>query len=212
MTLRMLIPGLALVALLAAGAVTPVCLADEPVAGSLSDEERKAGFKPMFNGRDWTGWRFSGMKDGDPLPENWVIENGLIRVTGGGRPHLITADQYANFEMRFEWRSVRDKYNSGFFIRTGPNGGTNQLNLAKGAEGKFIGGKVEGDKAVPELQKPAGEWNEWRVRVTGDKVAFECNGKPAWEATGLKPDKGQIGLQAEGAALEFRNLRILVLP
>lgn len=41
-----------------------------------------------------------------------------------------------------------------------------------------------------------------------DKVEFSCNGKPAWAGTGLSPEKGFIGLQAEGAPLEFRNLRI----
>jgi hypothetical protein len=65
-----------------------------------------------------------------------------------------------------------------------------------------------GAKAVPDLQSPAGEWNEWRVLVVGDKVTFWCNGKLAWEATGLAPKEGHIGLQAEGAPLEFRNLRI----
>jgi len=98
--------------------------------------------------------------------------------------------------------------NSGLFIRSGRKVGANQINLAKGAEGGFIGGKVIGAKTVPELQKPAEEWNEWRVLVMGEKVSFWCNGKLAWEATGLKPPKGYIGLQAEGAPIEFRNLRI----
>ena len=62
--------------------------------------------------------------------------------------------------------------------------------------------------SVPELQKTVGEWNEWRVLVKGDKVSYWCNGKPAWEATGLKPAKGHIGLQAEGAPIEFRNLQL----
>ena len=44
--------------------------------------------------------------------------------------------------------------------------------------------------------------------VKGDKVSYWCNGKPAWEATGLKPEKGHIGLQAEGAPIEFRNLQL----
>jgi hypothetical protein len=110
--------------------------------------------------------------------------------------------------MRFQWRALQPKYNSGFFVRSGKNLGTNQLNLAHGSEGAFIGGKVTGAKGVGSLQKPAGEWNEWQVVVQGDKITFTCNGEQAWEATGLAPSKGYIGLQAEGAALEFRNLRI----
>ncbi len=173
----------------------------------LADDE--AGFQPLFNGKDFTGWRFSGGKDEDAREApNWKVKDGVILVTGGGSPHLATDKEYADFELRLEWRALRDKYNSGLFIRSGRKVGANQINLAKGAEGGFIGGKVKGAKTVPDLQKPAGEWNDWRVRVRGDKVTFWCNGKLAWEATGLKPDKGYIGLQAEGAPVEFRNLRI----
>lgn len=103
---------------------------------------------------------------------------------------------------------MRKNYNGGFFVRSGKNVGANQLNLAKGSEGAFLGGKVEGAKPVGNLQKPPEEWNEWRVLVQGDMIRFTCNGELAWAATGLKPARGYIGLQAEGAPLEFRNLRI----
>lgn len=176
-------------------------------AEDLSDDEKNAGFVSMFNGRDFSGWRFTGDVPADKAT-NWKVADGLIQLSGGGSPHLATEKEYADFEMRFEWRAVQANYNSGFFIRSGKELGTNQLNLAKGSEGAFIGGKIDGGKPVGDLQKPAGEWNEWRVVVQGDKVAFSCNGKPAWEGTGLKPEKGFIGLQAEGAPLEFRKLRI----
>jgi len=42
----------------------------------------------------------------------------------------------------------------------------------------------------------------------GDRLTLWCNGKLAWEATGLAPEKGYLGIQAEGAAMEFRNIRI----
>lgn len=175
----------------------------------VSAEEKAEGFVAMFNGQDLTGWRFdAGPSPPVELPANWKVEEGLIKVTGGGKPHLASAADYGDFEMRFEWRGMRDKYNSGFFLRSGKQVGANQINLAKGSEGAFIGGKVQGAKAVPDLQKAPGEWNEWRVRVVGDKLTFWCNGKLAWEATGLTPARGYIGLQAEGAPLEFRNLRI----
>lgn len=176
-------------------------------ADELSDEERGAGFVSMFNGKDFTGWHFTGDQPADKVT-NWKVADGVIQLSGGSSPHLATDAEYANFEMRFEWRGLKPNYNSGYFIRSGKNLGSNQLNLAKGGEGAFIGGKVTGAKGVGDLQKPSGEWNEWRVLVEADKVTFTCNGKPAWEATGLKPDKGFIGLQAEGAPMEFRRLRI----
>ncbi len=167
-----------------------------------------AGFTPLFNVKDFTGWRFSGQKEGVAWPANWTVAEGMIRLTGGGKPNLVTVREYGDFEMIFEWRALKDKYNSGFYIRSGKDTGSNQLNLAKGAEGGLVGGKVEGAKAVPELQNKPGEWNTWRVLVKGDKVSFWCNDKLAWEGSGIKPARGHIGFQAEGAAIDFRNLRL----
>lgn len=205
-------------------AATRVCLASMLVMGfglgmlnadesgasnSLTEEERAAGFVSMFNGKDFTGWRFDGTESPPrELPANWSVADGVIKLSGGGKPHLASAKAYGDFEMKFEWRGVKDKYNSGFFIRSGEKVGANQINLARGSEGAFIGGKVTGATPAPKLQKAAGEWNEWRVLVVGEKVTFWCNGQLAWEATGLKPESGYIGLQAEGASMEFRNLRI----
>lgn len=177
-------------------------------AAELSEDEQQAGFQPMFNGTDFSGWRFVGK--GEPAAEapNWKAVDGVIQLSGGGAPHLSTDREYADFEMRFEWKAGRDRYNSGFYIRSGPKLGGNQINLAKGAEGKLMYGKAQGGDAVPQLQKPAGQWNAWRVVVEKDRATFYCNGQEAWKATGLVPERGFIGLQAEGAPMEFRNLRI----
>jgi hypothetical protein len=178
-------------------------------AEGLSDEEKKEGYVALFNGKDLTNWRFGDESPPDKMPENWKVEDGVIKVTGGSSPHLASAKEYGDFEFRFEWRGMKPKYNSGFFIRTGKKVGAHQINLASGSEGNFINGKLMGAKAVPQLQKPSGEWNEWRCRCVGDKVTFHCNGQLAWEGTGLAAKSGYLGLQAEGAPLEFRNLRIL---
>jgi hypothetical protein len=170
------------------------------------EQQKESGFVPLFNGKDFTGWRFSGGKeDGAAEAPNWKVKDGVICLSGGGSPHLATDKEYADFELRLEWRALRDKYDSGLYIRTGRQVRANQINLAQGGEGTL---RIQGAKPVPKLQKPRGEWNEWRVLVEGDKVTLWCNGKSAWEATGLKPDKGYIALQAEGVPFEFRRLRI----
>jgi|SRR6516225_12495929 hypothetical protein len=175
----------------------------------ISEKEKAEGFKPLFNGKDFTGWRFSGGKeDGAREAANWKVKDGMILLSGGSEPHLATEQEYADFELRLQWRALRDPYNSGLFIRSGRTVGSNQINLAKGKEGDLINGKAKGAKPVPDLQKPAKEWNDWRVLVRGDKVTFWCNGQKAWEATGISPARGYIGIQAEGAPIEFRNLRI----
>ncbi|MFT7642496.1 MAG: hypothetical protein ACI9G1_004254 [Pirellulaceae bacterium] len=190
----------------AVGSMSLVMFLGTLQADELSKDEKDAGFISMFNGKDFDGWRFTG----GAVPEtvtNWKVENGVIHLTGGGRPNLGTEKAYRDFEMRFQWRALRENYNSGFYIRSGKDVSKNQINLAKGSEGKFLG-RLPGSSAVPDLQMATEEWNDWQVQVVGDKVIFHCNGKLAWEATGLTPAAGHIGFQAEGAPLEFRNLRI----
>jgi hypothetical protein len=176
----------------------------------VSPAEQREGFVSLFNGHDFFGWQFAGGGYGlpEPLPANWKVDGGLIKLSGGGSPHLGTQWDYEDFDARFQWRALRKNYNSGFYVRSGRRVGANQINLAKGGEGGFLGGKLTGAHTVPALQKPALEWNEWRVLAVGDKLTFWCNGQLAWEGTGFRPRRGYLGLQAEGAPMEFRNLRI----
>lgn len=166
------------------------------------------GFESLFNGRDFTGWRFSLQKTGDPWPDNWKIKDGVIYLTGAMRPHLVTTREFGDFEVKFEWRALTPKFNGGFYIRSRPDGGSNQIRVDRNFEGAFLAGTIKGAKPMPTLQRSVGEWNEWRVLVKGTAVTLWCNGKLAWEATGLVPARGHIGLQAEGTPLEFRNLQV----
>ena len=187
-------------------AVAGPCAAPLWADEGLSPEEKAAGFKPLFNGKDFTGWRFSGGKETSAAP-NWKVKDGLIYLTGGGQPHLATDREYADFELRLQWRALRDPYNSGLYVRSGRNVGANQINLAQSDAGHLMGG-AKGGKAVPQLQKDPGEWNDWRVLAVGEHVTLWCNGKKAWEVSGFKTKRGYIGLQAEGAAIDFKNIRI----
>jgi hypothetical protein len=176
--------------------------------GASRVEAADAGFEDLFNGRDFTGWRFSLQKTGDPWPENWKLKDGVIYLTGGMKPHLVTVREFGDFEVKFEWRALTPKFNGGFYIRCRPDAGNNQIRVDRNYEGAFLAGSITGAKPMPALQKAVGEWNEWRVLVKGPTVTLWCNGKQAWEATGLAPARGHIGLQAEGTPMEFRNLQV----
>ena len=64
----------------------------------------------------------------------------------------------------------------------------------------FIGGKVDGAKEVPKLQKPAGEWNEWRVLVVGDKEIDVGGAAPRWRDGRQEPATSWEALAASLAA------------
>lgn len=160
--------------------------------------EKEEGFVPLFNGKSFDGW-----KTNDTTAKSWKIEEGMLVLLGGSN-NLYTEKSYDNFIVRFEFRPKKQGYNSGFFIR-----GNNQINLAQKAVGQLIGNK--NTKAVPELHKEPGEWNEWDVTCLGPKVTLKVNGKQAWSIDDFKPTSGPIGLQAEGQPIDFKNLRIKLI-
>jgi hypothetical protein len=85
-----------------------------------------------------------------------------------------------------------------------------------------------GVKAPSErVTRPAGQWNEMEIRAEGRKVTVGFNGKSvlaadfdelskdpavAKEHPGLARTQGRIGLQSHTGRVEFRNVRIKVLP
>jgi hypothetical protein len=132
----------------------------------------------------------------------------MIRLSGKGGPHLASQWFFDDFEMKFKWNAAKKGYNSGFYVRSGRNVGANQINLQQSTAGNLLGYPKEEVPGVPQLQHPPGEWNEWRVLVVGPKLQFWCNNKDAWTFDKFKPASGYVGLQAEGAKIDFKDLYV----
>jgi hypothetical protein len=98
----------ALVGILSAAEPT----ADDPLkALGLQPDD----LKPIFNGRDLTGWKeFPGRKS------KFTVQDGCIHVTDGPGD-LQTLGQYADFVLQLECRSNGKHLNSGIFFRCVPN-------------------------------------------------------------------------------------------
>lgn len=180
-------------------AVAFLALAVNLQAQELSEAEKKDGFRPLFDGKSFEGWKTS-----DKTPKSWKIEDGLLRLTGGGS-HLHTKDSFEDFILRLEWRPAKKGYNSGLFIR-----GNNQIQMQQQNCGHLMSNTKE-TKGVPNLHKAPGEWNEWEVVCIGSKIGLKVNGTQAWEIDTFKAKKGPIGIEAEGHAIDFKNLRIKVI-
>jgi hypothetical protein len=60
--------------------------------------------------------------------------------------------------------------------------------------------------------RPAGEWNHYYVRAINGEVRLWVNGAEVNGGRDCRPARGYLALEAEGAAVEFRNLRIRRLP
>jgi hypothetical protein len=152
------------------------------------------GYRPLFDGKSFAGWRTTPQTQ-----ESWKIEDGLLKLTGGTN-HLFAEEEFADFIVRVEWRAANKGYNSGFFVRG------RQIQLAQSSAGMLFG--TEAAPKVPHLHKPPGEWNQWEVTCVGSRLALKVNGELAWEITDFKPASGRLGIEAEGHAIDFRNIRI----
>jgi hypothetical protein len=71
-----------------------------------------------------------------------------------------------------------------------------------------------GSRSFPrkELSRGAGEWNHYYVRAINGEVRLWVNGEEVSGGNEAQPRTGHICLEAEGAPVEFRNLRIRELP
>lgn len=73
------------------------------------------GFKPLFNGKDLTGWH-----NVNCAPGTWFVKDNMIITTGKPTGYLRTNRQYENFILEFEWFHAPSPKgsvgNSGLFV------------------------------------------------------------------------------------------------
>jgi hypothetical protein len=91
-----------------------------------SKADSEEGFRPLFNGKDLTGWHKNPEKIGHGTGASWVVVDGAIvgeqNPPGSGNGGiLLTDEKFGDFEVRFE---VNPDWgpDSGFFVRSNDKG------------------------------------------------------------------------------------------
>jgi hypothetical protein len=71
---------------------------------TLSPEEKKAGFRLLFDGRSFANWQDPAKKN--QPGEAWEIAGGTLKTRLKPRieEDLLTAREYGDFELRFDWK------------------------------------------------------------------------------------------------------------
>lgn len=69
---------------------------------------------------------------------------------------------------------------------------------------------IKGFRGANDIEKELGEWNTIECIARDDKVTIYLNGKLVNRATAVKPSKGRIQLQSEGAEMFIR--KVLLSP
>jgi len=157
----------------------------------LSKQEKKDGWKLLFNGKNLDGWRpyFPSGKIGD----GWLVKDGLLvkqANTRGG--DIMTADTYDNFELSWEWNLAKDGNNGiKYFIleeRKKTIGHEYQIldddGHPDGKKGKDRQLAAFYDVLPPAADKPfkgTGKWNHSRLVVKGNHVEHWLHGAKVLE-------------------------------
>jgi 3-keto-disaccharide hydrolase len=170
------------------------------------------GFKPLFNGKDLTGWHLHHADR-----NGWKVEEGGVLTNTSPSSDLISDEKFRDFEVHYEYKVPKGS-NSGFYLR-----GRYEIQILD-SYGKppesHEDGAIYGQFAPKEIaSKPAGEWNVVDAKLVGQHVTVTENGKPIIDAelnkgvTGAALDDkeaepGPVYLQGDHGIVSFRNIRI----
>ena len=161
---------------------------------TLSTDEKAAGWKLLFNGKDFTGWH--NFKREDVLP-GWQVKDGaLVCADPHNAKDIVTADSFGWFELRLDY-NISEGGNSGIMFHVTDEGGSAwatgpefQLeDNAKAADPQRCGWLYalyqppvdpKTDKPL-DATKPAGEWNHIRLVISPEKCVHEINGVKYFE-------------------------------
>ena len=217
-------------------------------AATASAAQPPQGFTAIFNGQDLSGWH--GMPHFDPyklaaLPEadrkkliagwtadakkHWRIDNGEL-VNDGRGAYLTTDKEYGDIELRIDYKTV-PKADSGIYLRATPQvqicdytqeGGKWSLGADKGSGGLWNNHPgAPGKDPLVLADKAFGQWNEFRIRMVGDRVTVRLNDKLVvdnarldnfWKRKEPLPKKGPIQLQTHGGEIRWRNVFLREIP
>jgi hypothetical protein len=172
-----------------------------------------AQWKPLFNGKDLDGWKMTG-------PGQFVIENGLMKTTGGMGLLYYERAKFRNSTIRVVFKTEKQTDNSGVVIRLPAPPPDPWYGVHNGYEVQIDGGGDEWhctgaiysiSKVSARPQKPAGEWNTMDIELRGPVTVITLNGvkvneyregqaippRKQWyePVRGPRADEGFVGLQ-----------------
>ena len=185
-------------------------------------------WKPLFNGRDLSGWKMTG-------PGKFEVENGLLKTVGGMGLLYNEAGPVGDGRIRVVFKTSGERDNSGIVIRmpeppTDPwygvhNGYEVQID-GSGDEWHCTGAIYSLSKVLKRAQKPMGEWNTLEIEQKGARTRIFLNGqlvndyregqvvpeRKQWyePVRGPRPNAGYVGVQNHDprSTVYFREISI----
>ncbi|MHC4620658.1 MAG: 3-keto-disaccharide hydrolase [Planctomycetota bacterium] len=193
------------------------------------------GFQSLFNGRDLAGWKRHDNLPGHGLAGNWFVKDGAIvgiQDPPGKGGFLTTGRKFRDFELLLETK-IDWPFDSGVFLRVGPDGKSHQVTLDYRPGGEIGGiycpwarGFVHHCPEGVEYFKK-NQWNSLRIICRGEPARIQVwlnetlitDFQHTTETTAAVPQKGTICLQVhpggkghDNSRARFRNIYVRQLP
>ena len=173
------------------------------------------------------GWQMAGFGRFN------IVGSDTIESEGGIGLLWYTKEEFNDFALTVQWRSINIFDNSGVFIRFPLLGNTNpaedwklavdqgyEIQIddrgydpntnATGSPAHMTGAVYQLAPATKLASKPLGEWNTYEIEAVGSDIKVTLNGEAVSHlATSQgRPLKGHIGFQNHhpGSRVQFRNL------
>jgi predicted dehydrogenase len=180
----------------------------------------KTGWRPLFNGRDLSEWIVD-------TAQAWTVRDGMIIGRHGGLKYndfLRTRQDFADFELKLQFRLKDGEGNSGIQFRSEPVPNSHEVMGYQADIGqqywgclydesrrkKVLAGPPEG--ALANLDKTG--WNEYVIRAQGNFISLHLNSIRTVHYIEGEPNirrSGFIALQVHsgpGIEVAFRDLMI----
>lgn len=213
-SIRCLVMGIALLASISAAAADP-------------EADAEAGFVSLFDGQTLKGWIGA--------VEGYCVEDGAITCIPEKGGNLMSARQYADFILKFEFKLTPGANNGiGLRVPLGAHAATQGMEIqilddtaeqyAKLHDYQYHGSVYGVIPARRGFLKPIGEWNSQEIHCIGKEIAVILNGETivqgnldeasqpmtldGKEHPGLQRTQGHIGFLGHGTRVQFRNVRI----
>jgi len=175
-------------------------LKDQTAPNTLTPEEKKGGWRLLFDGSTSKGWVGAHSDSFPNKPNGWIVRDGMMTIQNSGGEEaknvgdIVTVDEYSAFDLTFQFRMSRGA-NSGvkYFVTLKEQTGGSAIGL----EYQILDDSVHpdaklgrnGDRTLaslydlipankpPSCLRPIGEWNTGRIVVYPDnRVVHYLNG------------------------------------
>jgi 3-keto-disaccharide hydrolase len=215
----------------------PLVLVLVLVASPVPALRAASDWKPLFNGKDLTGWKHVG-------PGEMKVEDGLIQTQGGMGLLYWTGGKLGHCVLRVVFRMRDPNDNSGVFIRIPVEPREEWMPVHYGYEVQIdnepeksneddhhvTGALYSLTKALARPGKPGPEWNTLEITLDGPHTVVVLNGVKVTDFTegqpvpgrkfdfepqrGPRPDEGFFGLQNHGEhdVVFFKEVSVRPLP